>query len=134
MIGCLFIQADAQELPQPQRIGTPPGDATFGIDSLEVSNQQKPKVGTGGQGRAAIVIRVEFRALSLAEFVELLAIKQFVQAPIEGMAGSRGQFGMGSPRAVPGVADACECPWTWKHFKARMSFTPEPFATLTTDC
>ena len=109
MIGCLFIQADAQELPQPQRIGTPPGDATFGIDSLEVSNQQKPKVGTGGQGRAAIVIRVEFRALSLAEFVELFAIKQFIQAPIEGMAGSRGQFGMGHPElflALPMLASA----------------------------
>ena len=109
----LLIQSDAQELPQPQGVARPPGDATFRIDSLEVSDQQPVTAQEdrivlhaqrgkrmGRERRPAIVLRVEASAFALSELIEVLLIQQFVQTLIERMAGAGGQFRMSNPEPL----------------------------------
>ena len=54
--GGVFVEAQAQEAAQRQRIGGPPRDAALRIDALEVPDQQQPEVGARRQTRAAHVV------------------------------------------------------------------------------
>ena len=100
MIGRVLIQTDPQELPQAQRIGGSPGDPAFGIDALEIANQQQAEIRSRRQRRTSILVRVELGAFGFGKLVELLLIQQFVQTRVERMTGSRGQFGMRDPELL----------------------------------
>ena len=43
-VGRGLVQRNAQELPQAQAVGAPPGDAPLAVDALEVTDQQHAKV------------------------------------------------------------------------------------------
>ncbi len=102
-MGGLFIQPGAQKLPQPEGIGRSPCNAAFGIDPLEGPDRQQPEVGSRCQRRASIAIRLKPRALPLAEFVELLAVRRFVQPFIERMSRPGSQFRAHNPEPLPAL-------------------------------
>ena len=53
MIGHRFGEAELEELPQRQGIGTAPADAALGIDALEVADQKYVKIVVRWDGPAA---------------------------------------------------------------------------------
>ena len=75
----LLIQADPQKLPEGQRVGGPPRDALFGVDSLEIANQQQAEIGSRRQRRPPIVFGIELGTLVLGKLIELLLVQQFVK-------------------------------------------------------
>ena len=100
VIGRGLIQADPQELTQTQRIGSSPGDATFGIHALEVADQQQTEIRARRQRRTSILVCVELGAFGFGEFIELLLIQQFVQARVKRMPRPSRQFGMRDPQLL----------------------------------
>ena len=98
VIGRVLVQADAQKTAQAQRIGSSPRDPPFRIDTFEIANQQQAEVYSRRQRWTPVVLRVELRAFGFGKLVELLPIQHLVQARVERMAWSGGQFGMRDPQ------------------------------------
>jgi hypothetical protein len=73
-----------QELAQPQRVGAAPRDAAFGVDPLEVPDEQHAEVHPGRDAGAAVV-SVELRAPILREAVEPRLGQHPVELRIERM-------------------------------------------------
>jgi hypothetical protein len=67
MVRWVVFQADAQEIPQRQRIGRTPRDAALRVNVFEVPDQQQPEVDAGRQARATHPLRVEAGALAFEE-------------------------------------------------------------------
>jgi hypothetical protein len=78
----ILIQTDPQKLPQPQRAGGLPGDATLPIDALEVSDQKQAEIRSRRQRTTSDVIGVEAGALLLGKLIEFLLVQEFVQTCI----------------------------------------------------
>ena len=70
MIRSIFIQSDGQEPPQGKRIGQPPGDTPFAVESLEESNHHHAEVESRRQRRTSQFLVLELGALGLAETIE----------------------------------------------------------------
>jgi len=100
MIRRPFIQSITQVLTETQRISHPPSDTTFRIDTLEVAHQHQPEVRARRQRRPSIVIRIEPRALTLAELVKLLAVQQPVRLFIKWMTRTTDQLAMRDPKLL----------------------------------
>ena len=65
-----LVQPNAQELPQGQGIGQPPGDAAFAIESLEKANHHDPEVEARHQRRSSQLRVIELGAVGLAKEIE----------------------------------------------------------------
>src|SRR5215831_12543017 len=100
MIWRPFIQPDLQKLSQPQRIGRPPSNPPFRIDSLEIADQQQAKIGSRRQRRPPVLIGIEVSALALGKLIELLLVQQSVETLVERMSRSGRQFGMRDPKIL----------------------------------
>src|ERR1051325_103900 len=100
MIRCSLIQTDLQELPQCQRIGQAPCDAPFRVNPLEVSDQQRTKVHARSHGWAAFLVGIDLGAFALGKPIKLLLVEQMIQALVERMAGSRGEFVVSEPETL----------------------------------
>jgi DNA-binding transcriptional LysR family regulator len=92
MVRWVVFQADAQEIPQRQRIGRTPSDAALRVNAFEVPDQQQPEVDAGRQARATHRLRVEAGALAFDEIIESVLAQQLIQAPVEWMTGRRRQL------------------------------------------
>jgi len=75
----------SHESAKRQRIGAAPGDAAFGIDPLEVADQQQPEILPRRKARPADLLLVELGAQSLDELVELPCCQHFIELGVECM-------------------------------------------------
>ena len=65
MIGAAFVESNAQKVADAERIGGPPGDTAFGIDALEIADEEGAEVDARGEAGPAHFIGVELLAGSL---------------------------------------------------------------------
>src|SRR5260370_34901079 len=93
----VLIQPNPHKAPQPQRIRQLPGNPAFTVDTLKVTQQQRPEVDPRGQRRPAILSRIELRTPSLHKLIELLPLQQFIEPLIERMSWRRWQLPMSNP-------------------------------------
>src|SRR6185295_6553988 len=92
VIRCPLVEPNRKELPQSKRIGQPPCDAAFAIESFEEPNHHDAKILAGRQGWASQFVVIEARAASFAEGVELGVVENFVEPLVEGVTGRCGQI------------------------------------------
>src|SRR5205814_5139651 len=69
-----------------------PRDAPLGMNALEISNQQQPKIDLWRQAGPAHRLGREGGTLSFGEIVERLLTQQLIQSSIEWVTGRRRQF------------------------------------------
>ena len=101
------MQLDVQVLPKAQRIGGPPRNRAFRIETFEVAEQQHPEVAARRQTRPADSVGVELRALLLDEGIEAGLVEHAIQAFVERVACAARQLAAGDPhRRLPLVAAA----------------------------
>ena len=53
MIGTALVESNAQKVADTERIGGPPGDTAFGIDALEIADQEGAEVDAWGEAGPA---------------------------------------------------------------------------------
>ncbi|MCX6586097.1 MAG: hypothetical protein NTX13_05915 [Acidobacteria bacterium] len=87
MIGAAFVESDSRKGADAERIGDPPGDAAFGIDALEMANEEGAEVDARDEAGPAHFFRVELLAGSFGELVELFAVEQFIEPSVKGVSG-----------------------------------------------
>ena len=88
MVRRRLVQREVQEVPDTQRVRRTPRDRALRVQSLEVAEQQQPKVATRCQTRATHIVGIEFRALPLGEGVEPRLVEHAIQPLIKGMPGA----------------------------------------------
>src|ERR1700692_1490865 len=93
----VLLQPNPHKLPQRQRVRQSPGYPTLTVDSLEISDQQTPKVDPRRQGRPPELRRIELRTPLFHELMVLHSFQQFVELLVEGMSRSRGHLRLGNP-------------------------------------
>src|SRR5215472_4146330 len=98
VIGRALIQVDGKELAQGEGIGESPSDAPLAIQPFEEPDHHHAKVLAGSQRWPSEFVVVETGALCFAERIEPGGFEHLVEARVERMAGSRGEFA-----AVPEV-------------------------------
>ena len=86
VIGRPLIQPNAQKLPQSERIGQPPGDATFAIESFKETNHHDPEVEPRCQRRTSQFLVIELSALGLAKAIEARLVENLVEPLVERVA------------------------------------------------
>src|SRR5580698_3829261 len=92
-----LAQFKAQERPQRQRVGCPPGDAPFRIDTFEIPNQKGPKVNSRGKTRTAR-FRVKRCACRFGKRIE----SPLTQYPVQTLIERVSEKLLGSTRAETG--------------------------------
>ena len=75
----------AQEGPQGQAVRTTPRDAAFGVDALEIADQQHAEVDPRRNARPTDGVVVELRAEPLGEVVEPSLGEELVELAVERM-------------------------------------------------
>src|ERR1700688_1832203 len=84
MVRGLLIQAVAQKPAQRKRIRNSPSNAAFGIQTFEVSDQQRSEVNARGHARPAVLtLLVELPADQFYLSVELVFFQNLVQPLIK---------------------------------------------------
>lgn len=83
MLGRRLVQTQAEEAAEGERVRRPPGNAAFGVDAFEVSDQQQPKICTRCQTWSTDLVRVERGALRFDELVERVRVEHLIQPLIE---------------------------------------------------
>ena len=90
-----------------RRVGTPPRDATFGVEGFEVADDQTAEVDARRQPRPADVAGVERRAQLFDEGVKVMDGEHLVERLVVGMRLERGQIdSTDKERRLPGIAFA----------------------------
>src|SRR6266851_3077023 len=92
MVRRLLIQSDGQKLPQRERIGQTPRDATLTIEPFKETDHHDAEVQARWQRRPPQLGVVEAGATLLAEAVKTSFVENFVQAAIERMPRSHRQL------------------------------------------
>ena len=87
MIGAALVESNAQKVADTERIGGPPGDTAFGIDALEIADQEGAEVDARGEAGPAHFLGVELLAGGFGELVELFGFEQFIEPGVEGVGG-----------------------------------------------
>ena len=98
VIGSVLIQADGKEMAQRERIGQSPGDAPFPVEAFEEPDRHDAEVLARRQGWPSEFAVIKTRALSFTEEIEPGGVQHFVEALVERVSGSPGEFA-----AVPEV-------------------------------
>ena len=91
MVWRRFLDSEAKELLQRERVGASPSDLPLRVEPLEVADHQHPHVDAGRDTRPATLLRVERRAQLLDLPIEVSLSKKLVQLPVERVAGTRRQ-------------------------------------------
>src|SRR5438874_7388782 len=81
----VLVQRNAHKAPQRQRVRQPPGNPPLRPDTLEIPNQQRPKVNPRRQRRTPVLLRIKLRAPLLDKLVEALGLQQLIQTLIKRM-------------------------------------------------
>src|SRR5229473_4420544 len=92
MVRSFLIQSDGQKLPQRERIGQTPRDATLAIEPFEEPDHHDAEVQARWQRRPPQLGVVEAGATLLAEVVKTSLVENLVQTAIERMARSHRQL------------------------------------------
>src|SRR5216684_7835925 len=92
MVRRFLIQSDGQKLPQRERIGQTPRDATLAVEPFEETDHHEAEVQARRQGRPPQLGVIEAGATLLAEAVKTSLVENLVQAAIERMARSHRQL------------------------------------------
>ena len=53
MIGTALVESDSRKVADAERIGGPPGDAAFGIDALEIADEEGAEGDSRGEAGPA---------------------------------------------------------------------------------
>src|SRR5437868_8502618 len=93
----VLVQRNAHKAPQRQRVRQPPGNPPLRPDTLEIPNQQRPKVNPRRQRRTPLLLRIKLRAPLLDKLVEALGLQQLIQTLIKRMSRRRRQLGVRDP-------------------------------------
>src|SRR5205823_12510381 len=93
----VLVQRNAHKAPQRQRVRQPPGNPPLRPDTLEIPNQQRPKVNPRRQRRTPVLLRIKLRAPLLDKLVEALGLQQLIQTLIKRMSRRRRQLGVRDP-------------------------------------
>src|SRR5229473_1392978 len=86
MVRRLLIQSDGQKLPQRERIGQTPRDATLAVEPFKETDHHDAEVQAWRQGRPPQLGVIEAGATLLAEAVKTSFVENLVQAAIKRMA------------------------------------------------
>src|SRR5258708_17764112 len=86
MVRRLLIQSDGQKLPQRERIGQTPRDATLTVEPFEETEHHNAQVQPRRQRRPPQFRVIEAGATLLAEAVKTSFVENLVQAAIERLA------------------------------------------------
>ena len=99
VLGRRFVETQAEEAAQGERIRRPPCYATFRVDAFEVPAQQQPEVRAWRQTRPAHGLRIERGALGFDEFVERVRVEHLIQPQVERVPAGSGQFIGSNPQS-----------------------------------
>ena len=100
--GGASASATVEELPEAQRIASPPRNRAFRIQAFEVAQKQHPEVAARRQTWPADPVRVELRTLRLDQGVEARLVEDTVQPLVERVARASRQIRAGHPhRPLP---------------------------------
>src|SRR5258706_13847912 len=91
MVRRLLIQSDGQKLPQCERIGQTPRDATLTVDPFKETDHHNAEVQARRQRRSPQLGVIEPGATLLTEAVKTSFVENFVHAAIERMPRSHRQ-------------------------------------------
>jgi hypothetical protein len=89
-----FAGGKLEKIPERERVGTPPFDAAFALDALEIPHEVHPKIPTGRNRRAAL-LGIERLAQLLGEGVEAKLAQNQLETVVRSVA-------TGSGNLVPG--------------------------------
>src|SRR5258707_13297315 len=92
MVRSFLLQSDGQKLPQRERIGQTPRDATLAVQPFEETDHHDSEVQARWQRRSPQFRVIKPGATRLAEAVKTSLVEDLVQAAIERMARSHGQL------------------------------------------
>lgn len=84
-------ERDAEELPQRETVGAPPGDAALAVQPLKITDEEHAEVGARGNPDAATSLVVR-SAQVFDERIKLGLGEHGIEPGVEGMAGTAGQF------------------------------------------
>ena len=87
MIGAAFVESDSRKVADTERIGGPPGDTAFGIDALEIADEEDAEGDARGEAGPAHFLGVELLAGRFGELVELFGVEQFIEPSVKGVSG-----------------------------------------------
>ena len=87
VIGARLVQGVSDKRPKTQGVAATPGDAAFGVDPLEVPDQQQPEVPSRLQARPAHRFVVEFLAQAFDVRIEAASRQNLVQLAVKRMRG-----------------------------------------------
>ena len=87
MIGAAFVESDSRKVADTERIGGPPCDTAFGIDALEIADEEDAEGDARGEAGRAHFLGVELLAGSFGELVELFGVEQFIEPSVKGVSG-----------------------------------------------
>jgi hypothetical protein len=87
MIGTAFVESDSRKVADAERIGGPSGDAAFGIDALEIADEEGAEADARGEAGTTHFLGVELLAGSFGELVELFGVEQFIEPSVKGVSG-----------------------------------------------
>ena len=88
MIGRALVQLVAEEVPQRQRIGHPPGDLALRVDALEIPDHEQAEIHPRGNARPTDAIGVILRALLFHKLIEPVLLQHPIQFLVKRMTGS----------------------------------------------
>jgi hypothetical protein len=96
VIGRRLGQHQPKKLPERKRICRTPRNRALGVQAFEIANEQQAEVAARRQPRSALV-RIELGAQLLDEAVEVVLVKNQIQARVERMRGTPRQVLSGDP-------------------------------------
>src|SRR5262245_64372813 len=94
-----FIDAVAEELPQAQGVGRPPGDPAFAVQSFEETHQHEPEIDAGHQRRPTDTVGIKRFARLFTELVESGLLQLLFQLSVERMSRRLGRYHSASCRS-----------------------------------
>ena len=106
----LLLQAQAQELPQTERVRYPVGNPALGVDPLKVAHQKATEVHARRDRRTAHRRRVVLAADPLRVGVKLRPVENLVQPAVEGVPPPSLQLARLHPEGSLLSASACPAP------------------------
>lgn len=101
-----LVQSDTQKIAQRQRVRRTAGDAALGVDALEITDQQQPKIDPRRQSRPAYRLRIKAASLGFGKIVEPVLAQQLIQATIKRLACGRRQVRRRDPHRRLSIAFA----------------------------
>jgi hypothetical protein len=109
MVRAALLGFQAQEIPQRQTVAATPGNATLGVDALEVTHEEHPKVPTRRDRRTASLGIVAL-AEGLDESVEVSLHQELLQPLVEWVACRFRQVPSSDPELLlPFFRSASQC-------------------------